>query len=118
VLLVPHYLADAEYPAAAIRALESITIASGIALPSETLREQNLGFLAKVEEQIAANDELGTMLENLETRYDQYVQGSSLRATSDDIDEFDLPSADELAAELERYLATRPGDDDKRPGRG
>jgi hypothetical protein len=26
----------------------------------------------------------------------------------------DLPSADELAAELERFLATRPGEDDKR----
>ncbi|MDX2375331.1 PAC2 family protein [Microbacterium sp. LRZ72] len=112
VLLVPHYLADAEYPAAAIRALESITIASGLALPTEDLREANRDFLAKVDEQISANDELATMLQNLETRYDQYVQGSPLRAAS--FDDEDLPSADELAAELERYLATRPGDDDKR----
>jgi hypothetical protein len=32
--------------------------------------------------------------------------------------ERDLPSADELAAELERYLASRPSGDEDKPGRG
>lgn len=112
VLLVPHYLADTEYPAAAVTALESITLATGLALPSEDLRQENLVFLGRVDEQIAGNDELGRMLEGLEDRYDQYMEGSPLRAPL--LDETDLPSADELAAELERYLASqRRGDDEK-----
>ncbi len=113
VLLVPHYLADTEYPGAAITALESITVATGMALPSEDLREENLVFLGRVDEQIAANEELARMLTGLEERYDQYMEGSPLRSPL--FDETDLPSADELGAELERYLASqRGGDDDKR----
>ena len=52
------------------------------------------------------------MLQGLEERYDAYMAGST-QATPI-IHTGDLPSADELAAELERFLANRPGDDDRR----
>lgn len=113
VLLVPHYLADSEYPAAALTALESISIATGVALPADELREENRVFLEKVGEQIADNEELGAMVENLENRYDEYMAGAPGRSAV--LGEYDIPSADELGAELERFLATHPqGDDDKR----
>lgn len=112
VLLVPHYLADTEYPAAALTALESISLATGLSLPADDLRDQNRAYLAKVQEQIGENDELGTMVQNLEERYDQYMAGAPNRTAV--LGEYEIPSADELAAELERYLATRPvADDDK-----
>ncbi|MBB3158273.1 hypothetical protein FHS07_001969 [Microbacterium proteolyticum] len=111
-LLVPHYLGDTEYPAATLAALDSLTVATGLEFSGEVLREENREFLTKVTEQVEASDELTRMLENLEERYDAYMAGST-QATPI-IHMGDLPSADELAAELERFLATRPGDDDRR----
>lgn len=114
VLLVPHYLGDTEYPAATLAALDSITVATGLVFAGDDLREQNREYLTKVEEQVAESEELSRMLHGLEDRYDAYMAGSTLATPI--IHTGDLPSADELAAELERFLATRPlGDDDKRP---
>ena len=111
-LLVPHYLGDTEYPAAALAALDSLTVATGLVFSGEVLREENREVLEKVTEQVEGSDELTRMLENLEERYDAYMAGST-QATPI-IHTGDLPSADELAAELERFLASRPGDDDRR----
>lgn len=113
VLLVPHYLGDTEYPAAALAALDSLTVATGLVFTGEELREENREYLAKVEDQVGGSDELTAMVQGLEERYDAYMAGSTLATPM--IHTGDLPSADELAAELERFLASRPsGDDDKR----
>lgn len=112
VLLVPHYLGDTEYPAAALAALDSLTVATGLVFAGDELREENRAYLEKVTEQIEASDELARMVQGLEERYDAYMAGSTLATPM--IHTGDLPSADELAAELERFLASRPGDDDKR----
>lgn len=113
VLLVPHYLGDTEYPAAALAALDSITVATGLVFTGEELREENREYLTKVGDQVTGSEELSRMVEGLEERYDAYMAGSTLATPM--IHTGDLPSADELAAELERFLATRPtGDDDKR----
>ncbi|WP_322409052.1 PAC2 family protein [Microbacterium invictum] len=114
VLLVPHYLADTEYPAAALAGLDSIAVATGLVFDGDGLREENREYLTKVEEQVAGSDELSRMLQGLEERYDAYMAGAT-NATPI-LHTGDLPSADELAAELERFLASRPNsDEDKRP---
>ena len=112
VLLIPHYLGDTEYPAAALAALDSLTVATGLVFAGDELREENREYLEKVTEQIQGSDELARMVQGLEERYDAYMAGSTLATPM--IHTGDLPSADELAAELERFLATRPGEDDKR----
>ena len=114
VLLVPHYLGDTEYPAATLAALDSISAATGLVFDGDELRTLNREYLQRVSEQIEENEELGRMLGSLEERYDAYMAGSTLAAPM--VHTGDLPSADELAAELERFLASRPGDDDKRGG--
>lgn len=114
VLLIPHYLGDTEYPAAALAGMDSITVATGLVFDGDGVREENRDYLGKVDDQVAGSDELTRMVEGLEERYDAYMAGST-QATPI-IHTGDLPSADELAAELERFLATRPGDDDKRGG--
>ncbi|TPW76167.1 proteasome assembly chaperone family protein [Schumannella soli] len=111
VLLVPHYLADTEYPAAAITGLESISAATGLIFPTDRLREENRDFLTKVEEQVAGNEELQQLVATLETRHDSYMEDNPLPSplvTEDGT----VPSADSIAAELERFLASRRTDDD------
>jgi len=112
VLLVPHYLGDTEYPASAIAALDSVTAATSLVFAVEDLRADNEEFLGKVTEQISASDELTTMLHGLEERYDAYMAGAT--QASPLLHEADLPSADEIAAELERFLANGAHDDDSR----
>lgn len=112
VLLVPHYLADTDYPASALAGLDSVSVATGLVFDGDEIREENRDYLAKVDDQVEANAELTTMLHTLEERYDAYMAGSTQAQPI--IHTGDLPSADELAAELERFLADRRDGDDKR----
>jgi hypothetical protein len=112
VILVPHYLGDTEYPAAALAALDSLTVATGLVFAGDALRDENRDYLEKVDEQVTGSEELSRMVQALEERYDAYMAGSTNATPM--IHTGDLPSAEELAAELERFLATRPADEDKR----
>lgn len=116
VLLVPHYLADTEYPDTVLAAADKLMIATGLVLRMDDVQARREEFLARVEEQVQGSEELTQMLHNLERRHDAYMAGRDEDSETDEaFDERDLPSADELAAELERYLANRrPGEDDKR----
>lgn len=109
VLLVPHYLADTEYPLAAVAALESISSATGLIFPTDELREEGRAFIQKVEEQVAGNAELERLVQTLEERHDSYMQENPLPSPLVDEDG-ELPSADTIAAELERFLASRRDD--------
>lgn len=112
VLLVPHYLADTEFPSAAVTALESITAATGLLFPTDRLREEGREFLGRIEEQVEGNSELARLVGGLEERHDSYMEDNPLRSPLTDEDG-ELPSADSIAAELEKFLAHRqPSDDD------
>jgi hypothetical protein len=106
VLLIPHYLADTEFPLAAVAALESISAATGLIFPTDELREEGREFVQKVEEQVAGNAELERLVHTLEERHDSYMQENPLPSPLVDEDG-ELPSADTIAAELERFLASR-----------
>jgi hypothetical protein len=111
VLLVPHYLADTEYPTAALVAVESVSAATGLIFPTDRLREEGRVFTSKIDEQVESNVELARLVSTLEERHDTYMEGTSVRSPLTDVDG-ELPSADEIADELERFLAgNRQGDD-------
>jgi hypothetical protein len=115
VLLVPHYLADTEFPLAAVTALESVSAATGLIFPTDRLREEGREFIAKIDGQIESNQELAKLVGTLEERHDSYMLDNPLRSPLTDEDG-ELPSADDIAAELENFLALRrSGDDDLRP---
>lgn len=109
VLLVPHYLADTEYPLAAVTALESISAATGLIFPTDRLREENREFVAKVDDQVQNNPELQRLVGALEERHDSYIQENPLPSPLMD-ESGQLPTADTIAAELEKFLATRRDD--------
>jgi heat shock protein HspQ len=111
VLLVPHYLGDTEFPSAALSALESTSASTGLIFPTDRLREQNRDFVARIDEQVRDNPELAKLVGTLEQRYDAYMEGSTLRSPLTDEDG-ELPSADEIAAELEKFLMIRRSKDD------
>jgi hypothetical protein len=111
VLLVPHYLGDTEFPAAAIKALEVISLATGLIFPTDRLREESREFLAKIDEQKNSNEELSKLVMALEERYDKYMEENSVRLSHLD-DSGPLPSADEIAAELEKFLAMKRSTED------
>ncbi|TFB49452.1 proteasome assembly chaperone family protein [Cryobacterium tagatosivorans] len=111
VLLIPHYLADTEFPSAALSALESTSASTGLIFPTDRLREQNREFVARIDEQVGDNPELAKLVGTLEQRYDTYMEGNALRSPLTDEDG-ELPTADEIAAELEKFLAIRRNKDD------
>lgn len=111
VLLVPHYLADTELPAAAVRGLEVVSAATGLLFPTDALRDATREFTARVDEQVGGSEELAGLVRTLEERHDAYMAGNPVRSPLTD-DEGEVPSADELAAELEKFLAIRRTHDD------
>jgi hypothetical protein len=117
VLLIPHYLSDTEFPDAAVKALESISSATGLIFASDELREEGREFIAKIDGQVESNHELARLVGTLEERHDSYMAGNPLRSPLTDEDG-ELPTADEIAAELEIFLALRRnGDDEGSPHR-
>jgi len=110
VLLIPHYLSDTEFPMAAVTALESISAATGLIFPTEELREENRDFLSKVDDQVQNNQELQRLVGTLEARHDSYMEENPLPSPLVD-ESGQLPSAESIAAELEKFLANRRDDD-------
>ncbi|TSD12049.1 proteasome assembly chaperone family protein [Curtobacterium sp. KBS0715] len=106
VLLVPHYLSDTEFPDAAVAALSGIAAATGLIFPTDALRESGREFLTRVEEQVAGNPELQRLVSVLEERHDTYMEGNPVGSPLTGVDG-EVPTADAIAAELERFLADR-----------
>jgi hypothetical protein len=106
VQLVPHYLSDTEFPDAAVAALSGIAAATGLIFPTDALRESGREFLTRVEEQVAGNPELQRLVSVLEERHDTYMEGNPVASPLTGVDG-EVPTADAIAAELERFLADR-----------
>jgi proteasome assembly chaperone (PAC2) family protein len=104
---VPHYLARAEYPQAARVLLDHVGLAAGLYLPTESVTKAAERTEAEIAEQVAGSEEVRQVVEALEQQYDMVSSGRAERTSMGLSGE--LPSADELAAEVERFLR---GEDD------
>ncbi|PZM97732.1 MAG: proteasome protein [Actinobacteria bacterium] len=107
---VPHYVAQAEYPAAAELLLTSVSRATGLLLPTERLRIAAEAVRGDIDRQVAQTDEARALVHALEEQYDAFTRGR--RSNNLLTESGSLPTGDQLAAELERFLADqgRQGD--------
>ena len=102
---VPHYVSQSEFPAAAAALVREISAATGLVLPTTALDEAATVTRAAIDEQVAQAPEVAAVVKALEEQYDSFVAGRGRSLLAGDSE---LPSADELGAELERFLAEQP----------
>jgi predicted ATP-grasp superfamily ATP-dependent carboligase len=102
----PHYLAQAAYPAAAVTLLESVQRATGLILPGDSLREAARRTDQEIARQVEGSAEVTEVVEALEQQYDAFTadRQNLLGEESEP-----MPTAEELGAEFERFLAEQQG---------
>ncbi len=105
---VPHYIARSEYPETARTLIQATADATGLLLPTTGLDEAAATVRAQLAEQLSESNEVAEIVSALEQQYDAFVSasGRGLLAQS-----APLPTADELGAQFEAFLADR-----ERPG--
>lgn len=98
---VPYYLAQSALPQAAQHALERVEGLTGLSLAPALLNDAAETARGEIERQMADSDEIQAIVEALEAQYE------TLEAARRDGIPVDgpLPTADELGAEFERFLA-------------
>jgi hypothetical protein len=107
---VPHYLAQSEYPVGSVKLLEQLELATGLSLDLRALEERAEASLQEIATQVADNPEVTQVVTGLEQQFDSFHQaeGDPLPLA----EERDLPTAEELGDEFERFLADL-GDNDQ-----
>jgi predicted ATP-grasp superfamily ATP-dependent carboligase len=101
---VPHYLAHLDYPEAARTLVECVGRAGDLTLPTVELVEAAAEVRANVDRQVEASPDVAGVVRALEEQYDEVVAGRSEGLVAEGAP---LPTAEELGAEFERYLARR-----------
>jgi hypothetical protein len=103
---VPHYLAQGSYPTAALGLLDAVTKSTGLAIPDTALRRAAERTDADIARQVAESPEVAEVVEALERQYDAFMTSENLLIPDDE----QMPTADELGEELERFLAEQQRD--------
>ncbi len=107
---VPHYLAQATYPAAALTLVEHLGALTGLHLPTESLREAAEANRTEIDEQVARSPENTAVVAALEQQFDAFTAAREDSGLLDDSGA--MPSGEQIATEFERFLAEQ---DRKRP---
>ncbi len=107
VVHVPHYLSQIDYPTAAIALVDAVGVRLGLDFDLEELRSRQPDSLAQIEQQIA-EQEGQEVLAGLERQYDTFSRGAADSLLADDDS---LPTGDELASQVEQFLARQRKDD-------
>ncbi|MGH3788377.1 MAG: proteasome assembly chaperone family protein [Pseudonocardiaceae bacterium] len=98
---VPHYLASLPYPAASAALVDALAGVAGLKLDAAELHAAAANVLTQIDDVLATSAEHREVVRGLEAVFDGEL------ATPPDFS--NLPSGDELAAELERFLRGEEG---------
>lgn len=101
---VPHYVASMAYPLAGAALVQAVCADTGLSFDSSRLRRESAVQRERLDQLVANNPDHATMLAQLESAYDE------LHGPPIDDAEPDIPTVDELAAEVEQFLR------DQQPG--
>lgn len=102
---VPQYLTGTDHPDSAIALLDAVSQVSSLKLPSENLVLPARLTRAQLDAQTAQDEETSAVVAQLEQQYDAFVHQHSITGSQPDV-----PSAEEIGAEVEEFLK---GLDDK-----
>jgi predicted ATP-grasp superfamily ATP-dependent carboligase len=94
---VPHYASAMPYPEASAALLDELGKLTGISIRTEALHQAGRQSRDQIQALIEASEEHSAMVRQLETQHDAELGISATEFTN-------LPTGDELAAELERFL--------------
>jgi predicted ATP-grasp superfamily ATP-dependent carboligase len=101
---VPPYLAGGSHPPAALELVRTLERLAGVAVDATELQAASKEYLEQVEQIIAERPQIAEFVEQIRSMLEQ---GAEQR----------VPSGEEIAAELERFLSQQqPPDDDPRAG--
>lgn len=94
---VPHYAAATPYPEASAVLLDKLADLTGLTIDTDALREAGRKARDQIQALIEASEEHSAMVRQLEQQQDNELGLSATEFTH-------LPTGDEIAAELERFL--------------
>ena len=106
VALVPHYLASNDYPVSVLAMLSALSTSTGRIFDTVELSGEAEQFLNMVDQQVSESEENLALIADMEQRFDQYQQNQEARVDLLGASG-EIPSADELAFEFERFLAKK-----------
>ena len=96
---VPHYVSNVPYPGASVALLDGLSDVAGVVTEGVALRNDAAAHRARLDELVKQSDEHIAMVRQLEAAYDAASSEASATGLLGP-----LPTGDELAAELERFL--------------
>ena len=99
---VPHYLARSEYPETSRQLLQAVSDSTGLVLPTAGLDEAAAAVREQLAEQVDDNGQVAEVVKALEAQYDAFVSATGRGLLADSAP---LPTADELGAQFEAFLA-------------
>jgi hypothetical protein len=106
---VPHYVAQADYPAAGAKVLECLEVVSGLQWDLEPMNVAARTREVEIAQHISDSPEVAEVVSGLEQQYDAFSRADDSGLPL--AEERDLPTGEELGAEFERFLAGLDEDD-------
>ena len=101
---IPHYVSTMPFPAGSAALIEAVEAEAGLALDAMPLVKEAVTQRERLDQLVSSNPEHAEMLGKLEQAYDAMHSPAAIDIASN------LPSADQLAAEVEQFLR------DQQPG--
>lgn len=101
---VPHYASTMPYPGAAAALVDGLNDLTGLGFPTGTLAQEATATVARLDELVANSAEHVALLRQLEEQVDQAPEPDGPVGRGPTDPGGPLPSGDELASEIERFL--------------